>query len=145
MDVIQSSLTPPPIVYVVDAVIDTKAWMSEKTPALHDHLKAHQFKFERNRLGEAQMYYKEWSTDSFWLPTGGLSVLPANDPIPTIQPQVLQPFFDEDGLSKLASTIRKIEGYLDKTGAASWWRTWLERAKQQTTHVQAQALTGTVL
>ena len=92
MDVIQSSLTPPPIVYIVDAVIDTKAWMSEKTPALHDHLKAHQFKFERNHLGEAQMYYKEWSTDSFWLPTGGLSVLPANDPIPTIQPQVLQPF-----------------------------------------------------
>lgn len=93
IDVIQSSLTPLPVVYVVDTVIDTKAWMLEKIPALHDHLKAHQFKFERNRLGEAQMFYKEWSTDSFWLPTGGLSVLPATDPIPTIQAQVLQPFF----------------------------------------------------
>ena len=116
--------------------------MSEQTLALHDHLKAHQFKFERNRAGEAQMYYKEWSTDSFWLPTGGLSILPTNNPTPTKHPLVLQPFFDEDGLSKLAATVKKIEAYLDKAHAASWWRTWLEHASQQTTHVQAKPLRG---
>lgn len=116
--------------------------MSEQTLALHDHLKAHQFKFEQNCTGEAQMYYKEWSTDSFWLPTGGLSILPTSNATPTKHPLVLQPFFDEDGLSKLAATIKKIEAYLDKADAASWWRTWLEHAKQQTTHVQAQQLRG---
>lgn len=73
---IQSSFSPEPITVVLDAVVDTKGWMQDVTPALHDHLKAHQFRFKRDESGECKMYYKEWSTDSFWLPPAGLSLLP---------------------------------------------------------------------
>lgn len=60
----------------LDCVVDAKDWMSTIIPSLHDHLKAHQFKFERNNLGQSKMFYKEWSSDEFWLPQGGLSLLP---------------------------------------------------------------------
>lgn len=69
---IQASFTPEPIVAVLDSVVDAKGWMREQTQALHDHLKAHQFKFERNEMGECRMFYKEWSTDTFWVPETGL-------------------------------------------------------------------------
>ncbi len=142
IDVINSSLSPQPITYVVDAVVDTKSWMSEQTLPLHDHLKAHQFKFEHSHTGETLMFYKEWSTDSFWLPSGGLSILPTNQPVPSKHPLVLQPFFDEDGITKLEATIRKIGGYLDKADAASWWTTWLQCARKQTSRVPPQKLRG---
>ncbi len=48
---IQASFTPEPITVVLDAVVDAKGWMADQTPALHDHLKAHQFKFERKEVG----------------------------------------------------------------------------------------------
>ena len=51
--------------------------MQRIIPSSHDHLKAHQFKFERDELGECKMFYKEWSTDDYWLPQSGLSLLPA--------------------------------------------------------------------
>ena len=60
----------------LESVVDAKGWMSDIIPALHDHLKAHQFKFERNSHGHTKMFYKEWSSDDFWLPQCGLSLLP---------------------------------------------------------------------
>ena len=57
-------------------VTDVKEWMKEGTPVLHDHLKAHLFKFERNGSGQCRMFYKEWSSDIYWLPDTHLSLLP---------------------------------------------------------------------
>ena len=139
---IKASYTPQPIVYVLDSVVDTKTWMVEQTQPLHDHLKAHQFKFERIRTGETCMFYKEWSTDSFWLPSGGLSILPGDNPIPTLDPKVLQPFYDEESLCKLEATIRKISAYLDRANANSWWMDWLEKVRQHTVHEQAKPIQG---
>ena len=73
---IHQSFSPEPDVIVLDSVVDAKGWMQELVPALHDHLKAHHFKFERNEVGECRMFYKEWSTDAFWLPETGLALLP---------------------------------------------------------------------
>ena len=73
---IQASFTPHPSVVILESVVDVKGWMHGVIPSLHDHLKAHQFKFQRNENGECKMYYKEWSFDNYWLPQGGLSLLP---------------------------------------------------------------------
>ena len=73
---IKSSFTPEPVVIELESVVDAKEWMCDVTPALHDHLKAHQFKFEKNETNECRMFYKQWSTDTFWLPQTGLSLLP---------------------------------------------------------------------
>ena len=75
-EAIQSSFTPVPVVLELESVVDAKGWMEHVTPALHDHLKAHQFKFQRDESGDCKMFYKEWSTDTFWLPEIGLSLLP---------------------------------------------------------------------
>ena len=107
-EVIRSSFTPEPKVVVLDSVADTKSWMLEQTPPLHDHLKAHQFKFICNRLGQTRMFYKEWSTDPFWLPQSGLAVLPAENPVPTGQPLLLKPYYDQDNVKKLEATTRKV-------------------------------------
>ena len=48
----------------LDASVYAKGWMVNVIPALHDHLK------------RMAMFYKEWSSDSFWLPQNGLSLLP---------------------------------------------------------------------
>ena len=74
---IKSSFLPEPSVVVLDRVVNAKQWMQGVTQALHDHLKAHQFRFKRDESGECKMHYKEWSTDPFWLPPEGLSLLPA--------------------------------------------------------------------
>lgn len=73
---IHSSFTPHPTVSILESVVDAKGWMQNVIPSLHDHLKAHQFKFQRNQNGECKMYYKEWNFDDYWLPQGGLSLLP---------------------------------------------------------------------
>ena len=88
---IQASFTPEPITVVLNSVVDAKGWMKDQTQALHDHLKAHQFKFERNESGECRMFYKEWSTDTFWLPQTGLSLLPAGNSVPTGLPKLFNP------------------------------------------------------
>ena len=80
-EVIKTSFTPEPTTLILDSVVDVKGWMKDVTPALHDHLKAHHFKFNRNEEGECKMFYKEWSTDKFWLPQSGLSLLPAGNAI----------------------------------------------------------------
>ena len=79
---IENSFSPQPTVIVLDSVTEAKKWMSEQTPSIHDHLKAHLFKFERNEVGECRMFFKEWSTDLFWLPQTGLAFLPSNNAVP---------------------------------------------------------------
>lgn len=78
---IEASLSPDPITIVLDSVIDTKMWMKDQTPRHHDHLKAHHFNFKRTKDGDTCMLYKEWSTDSFWLPDSGLALLPAGNSV----------------------------------------------------------------
>lgn len=56
MEAVRQSFSPKPDVTVLESVVDAKSWMQEVTPALHDHLKAHQFK---NEMGVCKMYYKE--------------------------------------------------------------------------------------
>lgn len=73
--VIEKSFTPIPEVVEVENVRDIKEWLLPHTPPLHDHLKAHQFKFEPGRDGVSRMYYKEWSSDPFWLPESGMCLL----------------------------------------------------------------------
>lgn len=81
--VIQQSYSPRPETYEIDEVYDVMEWMKPHTPNLHDHLKVHQFKFERNEHGHTKMFYKEWSTDPFWLPHSGISLLISHSfPIP---------------------------------------------------------------
>ena len=75
-EAIKAAFTPEATTIIVDHVVDTKSWMRNIIPCLHDHLKAHQFKFQRNEFGVCKMFYKEWSTDDYWLPQSGLSLLP---------------------------------------------------------------------
>ena len=98
------------------------------------------------------MFYKEWSCDNYWLPQGGLSLLPEGTmyiithshnfmfycfyvecPIPVQTPRALIPFFDPDSLKKMETTLRKVSAYLDKANAAEWWKTWMADAKKNTT------------
>lgn len=102
--------------------------MAEQTPPMHDHLKAHQFKFEAGERGQCRMFYKEWSTDDFWLPQSGLAILPTDHPIPCLKPLVLRPCYDADSLKKLEATLRKASAYLNKAGVSAWWTSWLSEA-----------------
>jgi hypothetical protein len=104
---IQSSFSPNPKVVVLESVTDAKAWMHEQTPSLHDHLKAHHFKFVRTKQG-TRMFYKEWSTDNIWLPQTGLAILPTEKSAPTQQPLLIRPFYDPESTEKLESTLRKV-------------------------------------
>lgn len=116
--------------------------MCEQTPPLHDHLKAHQFKFQRSESGESRMFYKEWSTDTFWLPQNGLALLPTGNTIPQQQPLIFKPYYDPDNLKKLEATLRKIDAYLDKAGASQWWKVWLEDAKKYMEPMAPQTAEG---
>lgn len=132
MYVIKRSFKPTPDTAEIEEVYDIKKWMKPHTPNLHDHLKAHQFKFEKNQEGHSKMFYKEWSIDPFWLPHSGISLLipygSSNTPIG--EPLVLQPTFDTDVLEKVAHTIEKIKAYLHTSGVAEWWSKWLVNAKK---------------
>lgn len=104
---IRSSFSPQPTVILLESVTNVKAWMHEQTPPLHDHLKAHQFKFVRTVHG-TRMFYKEWSTDDIWLPQTGLAILPTINPAPTRQPLMIRPYYDPESIGKLESTLRKV-------------------------------------
>lgn len=106
-EAIQSSFSPEPMVVVLESVTDVKSWMCEQTPPMHDHLKAHQFKFVRTQFG-TKMFYKEWSTDDFWLPQSGLAILPSDNPVPLLQPIVMKPHHDQENIVKLEATLRKV-------------------------------------
>ena len=139
---VQTSFSPPPTVVVLDSITDTKAWMCEQTPPLHDHLKAHQFKFQRSESGDTRMFYKEWSTDPFWLPQNGLALLPTGNTIPQQRPLVLNPHFDADDLKKLEATLTKIGAYLNKAGTSQWWASWLVEAKKYIQPMEPQTTDG---
>ena len=129
---IQKSFTPEPEVVVVSQVHNTKEWMGPHIPSIHDHLKAHLFKFEKSQGEEVKMFYKEWSGDTFWLPQSGIPLLMAHEsrlcPIGT--PQLLTPHYDQDSLKKLEVTLDRVAAYLEKGGAKEWWEEWLKRAKE---------------
>ena len=87
--------------------------MREQTPPIHDHLKAHQFKFVHTQEG-TKMFYKEWSTDDCWLPQTGLAILPTDNPIPTRQPQMIRPYYEPESIQKLEATLRKVSVALQR-------------------------------
>lgn len=62
----------------IGSVYDVKSWMMSCVPPLHDHLKAHQFKFEKVN-GNTRMYYKEWSSDKVWQPKSGIDMFTGCD------------------------------------------------------------------
>ena len=139
---IHDSFKPNPEVIVLQNVIDAKGWMQDQTSPLHDHLKAHQFKFQRNCNGQCRMFYKEWSTDNFWLPQQGLSILPTGNSTPSFQPRLLSPCFDPEILKRLESTVHKISAYLDKAGTSTWWAGWLDTAKNHTNPQEPKEMQG---
>lgn len=139
---IENSFSPKPTVIVLDSVTETKKWMSEQTPSIHDHLKAHLFKFERNEVGECRMFFKEWSTDLFWLPQTGLAFLPSNNAVPKQRPLLSSPCYDPECLKKLQVTVKKVGAYLDKAGASEWWEQWLTEANKYVEHKEPQASEG---
>ena len=161
-NVIQVSFTPHPSVSILESVVDAKGWMQSVIPSLHDHLKAHQFKFHRNEQGECRMYYKEWSFDDYWLPQGGLSMLPegilfictmhseylliiiiyTDNPVPLQTPHALIPCFDADNLRKVEATLEKASAYLCKAGVREWWKDWIKNAKSMITPLDPKPLHG---
>ncbi len=129
---ISKSFSPEPEVMLVTQVHDTKEWMQHHIPSLHDHLKAHQFKFEKKQGEEVRMFYKEWSGDTFWLPQSGIPLLMAHESrlCPTGSPKLLTPCYDQESTLKLQATIAKLGAYLAKSGASEWWENWLQMAMQ---------------
>ena len=84
------------------------------------------FKFSRDQAGCCRMHYKEWSSDTFWLPQSGVCLLPpgtgillciciilftfpklTGDFIVAQKPKGVCPFYDLDYLKKLESTVKK--------------------------------------
>lgn len=142
--VIEKSFSPAPEVVEVSDVRDIKEWLLPHTPILHDHLKAHQFKFELGSDGESRMYYKEWSTDPFWLPESGMCLLQESNSLrtPSGRPSVIQPIYDGVVLDQIEATIQRLGGYLHKSGAVEWWKEWMadhvdEVANDYTTGIPA--------
>lgn len=134
MSVTKKTFTPAPELMELTEVFDVKGWMSKIIPAIHDHLKAHQFRFVRVDKGDTRMFYKEWSTDEMWLPSQGISVLeeanqsgelPIEGP-----PSLVVPTIALDDLQKLNTTVRKVAGYLEKSGAKDWWDELLRKAEE---------------
>ncbi len=117
---------------------------ADQTPLLHDHLKAQQFKFQRNESGECVMFYKEWSTDPFWLPQSGLAFLPNGNTIPSKLPLMVTPYYDPDNLKLLENTLKRIRGYLNKStlSASAWWTNWLKHAHQLSQKTKSQPIKG---
>ena len=120
--------------------------MTDHTPPLHDHLKAHQFKLMMSESGEVKMFYKEWSSDPAWLPQGGLSMLAhaRGTQMPAGCPNLLSPVYKREDLDKLKSTISKVKGYLRSSNSLEWWTSWLDKAssfvEQYETSVKSQGM-----
>lgn len=130
---IQNSFQQKPEVALVTHVFDVKKWMCNHIPNIHDHLKAHQFKFQKDGTGEVKMFYKEWSTDDFWLPQSGMYILQnfSGRIIPIVEaPSLVAMQFDCEKLQKLQGTLLKLAGYLEKCGALSWWDKFMSNANK---------------
>ena len=128
-EVERSFSSTKPDVVLVNTVHDFKQWMAPYTPNIHDHLKAHQFKFVNGDKG-TKMYYKEWSIDSLWCPEGGVDILVSNES-PVGSPQVVPPMYDSETVDKIEKTISKIAAYLHKADASKWWENWLSMANSK--------------
>jgi hypothetical protein len=89
------------------------------------------------------MFFKEWSTDNLWLPETGLAILPDENTTPAEnKPCIINPYFDPDNLKKFESTLRKVSAYLDKQGAAEWWKSWLANSRNYLTPQAPQIMEG---
>ena len=88
------------------------------------------------------MFYKELSTDTFWLPDGGLSMLPVNNTIPKQDTKMLVPFYDSETFEKFKTTVEKVGAFLNKAGATSWWKSRFDKARKFTGHTDPQMLQG---
>lgn len=130
---IEKSFSPEPEVVVVSQVHSTKEWMGPHIPSIHDHLKAHQFKFEKSQGEEVKMFYKEWSGDTFWLPQSGIPLLMPHEGrlCPSGVPQLLTPHYDQESVKKLEVTLEKVAAYLEKSGAKEWWENWIKCAQEE--------------
>lgn len=110
-------------------VWDIHSWLKPHIPSLHDHLKAYQFKIVRKHSG-ALLFYKQWSTDEYWLPDGGLRVLVAHDgqhyPQLNDIPQVIHPTIDAEEHASLQTMALKLKAYLAHSGKFDWWMEWLQ-------------------
>ena len=127
--------TSKPDVVCLTQVYDVKSWLSDHIPNIHDHLKAHHFRFQKSVNGVTKMFYKEWSTDDYWLPPSGMQMLMENSDariLPAGQPSLVDISFDPVKIEKLESTISKLSGYLEKCDAREWWTKCIASAKQNT-------------
>lgn len=116
--------------------------MEKVIPPIHNHLKAHQFKFISAKDG-VRMFYKQWSTDDTWLPTQGIGILDEAYqmqaiPIPG-NPCMVKPKMDKEDLQKLQTVVIKAQGYLEKSGAKNWWDKWMSKAKEISLNVELPA------
>ena len=97
---------------------------------------------QNDDTGHCRMFFKEWSTDDFWLLQTGLAILPTENTIPVVKPHIIKPCFDSENLKKLESTLKKVSAYMDKAGAAEWWVSWLEDAKNYVKPLEPQTMEG---
>lgn len=132
---IKNSFKLKPDVIVLDRVFDIKSWTANYIPSIHDHLKAHQFKFQNDPKGVVKMFYKEWSTDDFWLPQSGmyffLNFNGSTTPCGT--PNLVNAQFDLEKTQKVENTLSKLTGYLEKSDALDWWKSFIAKMKQTNT------------
>ena len=69
-------------------------------------------------------------------------MLPDENLIPTQDPKIIKPHYDAEDLKKLESTLSKISGYLDKAGASTQWKSWLQEAWTYVEPLQPQLMEG---
>ena len=111
MEEIKNAYQQKPDVVALTHVHDVKAWLGDHVPSIHDHLKAHQFKLQKDNQGVVKLFYKEWSTDNYWLPPSGMYILMQNSlgkNTPCGQPELVNINFDAAKIEKLETTTIKI-------------------------------------
>ena len=52
----------------IDEVYDIKGWLTPHIDTPHNHTNPHSFLFRANQDGKAEMFYRNWSSDT-WKPT----------------------------------------------------------------------------
>ena len=67
-------------VTTLEYVFDVKNWIAPCIDEIHYHTKPHVFLFKRNFDGDAEMFYKQWSHNS-WKPSEskGCQILKVNN------------------------------------------------------------------
>ena len=88
----------------------------------------HHFKIATTEVG-THMFYKEWSSNDFWLPEDGLALLMENNeqlfPLLTTLLPIIKTFIKPDEISGIQTMVHKLSGYLRKGGHHNWWESWL--------------------